>query len=287
MVTASSRREQAVYATERGLSTRYACALFGTPRSQLRYQPRRPDRDARTRASLRELAKKHPRWGYRFMANLLARRGEPTNPKRVYRLWKMEGLCLPRRRPRKRYIRATPAVLHKGAPNVVWACDFVHDRCADGRVIRCLTLIDEGTRECLAIFVRASLRATHVVETLQRLIEERGRPSFLRTDNGPEFTAFVTHGWLEDRGIAPIFNEPGKPWQNGVNESFNGRFRDECLNPEIFLTRREATVIIEDWRRLYNEERPHSALGYKTPQEARLAYLEKRSSTEETKSPAC
>jgi putative transposase len=286
MVTASARREQAVYATTRGLSTRYACVLFGTPRSRLYYEPRRPNRDAATRTALRELAKKHPRWGYRFMTNLLERRGERTNPKRVWRLWKLEGLCLPRRRARKRFARAKPAVLHKGAPNVVWACDFVHDRCADGRVIRCLTIIDEGTRESLAIFVRASLRATHVVEALQRIIEERGRPRFLRTDNGSEFTAFVTHAWLEEREIAPIFNEPGKPWQNGVNESFNGRFRDECLNPEMFLSRREAIVIIEDWRRRYNEERPHSALGYMTPQEARLAYLDKRSSTEETEGPA-
>jgi putative transposase len=260
MVSASTRREHAIYATTRGLSTRYACALFATPRSRLQHQPRLPPRDARTRTALRELAKKHPRWGYRFMTELLERRGERTNPKRVWRLWKLEGLCQPRRRARKRYARAKPVELHKGAPNLVWACDFVH-----GRVLRCLAIVDEGTRECLAIFVRASLRATHVVETLQRIIEERGRPKFLRTDNGSEFTSFVTHDWLEERGILPIFNEPGKPWQNGVNESFNGHFRAECLNPEMFLRRSEAIVIIEDWRRRYNEERPHSALGYKTP----------------------
>lgn len=280
MVSASVRREQAVYATDRGLATRYACALFGTPRSRLRYVPRRPGRDAQARASLRELAKKHPRWGYRFMVKVLARRGEAVNAKRVCRLWKLEGLSLPRRRPRKRFKRAKPSVLHKGAPNVVWACDFVQDRCDDGRILRCLTVVDEGTRECLAIVVRPSLKARHVVEALQQIVEERGRPKFLRTDNGPEFTAFVLHDWLEERGITPVFNEPGKPWQNGVNESFNGRFRDECLNAELFVTRTEAAVIIEAWRRSYNEERPHSALGDLTPQEYRRAYRDEQSSTQ-------
>jgi putative transposase len=272
MVGAVARRDAARYAVQRGLSTRYACSLLRTPRSRLRYEARRPVADADACTALRELARAHPRWGYRFMVNLLARRGRPMNHKRVYRLWKLEKLGLPRLRRRRRYKRQAPMQLHKGVPNVVWACDFVHDVCADGRKLRCLTIIDEGTRECLAIPVRTSLRAPHVVATLQRLIEERGRPRFLRTDNGSEFTAFVTDAWLELRGIKAIFSQPGKPWQNGVNESFNGRFRDECLNAEIFLSRPEAEAIIEGWRQKYNEVRPHSALGGRTPLEARLEF---------------
>ncbi len=161
---------------------------------------------------------------------------------------------------------------HDGAPGVVWVCDFVHDTCANGEVLRCLTLIDEGTRECVALSVEASQPAKRVLETLNQAIRQYGKPRFLRTDNGPEFIAEALANWAKEHGIDHVFNQPGKPWQNGKNESFNGRFRDECLNAEVFASRREARVLIEEWRRNYNEERPHSGIEYQTPQEKRLAY---------------
>jgi len=223
---------------------------------------------------MRQLALKHRRYGYRRVAALLRREGEILNEKRAYRLWKAEKLALARRRPRQRVLRGTPMPSHNGAPGVVWACDFVSDSCANGQALRCLTLVDEGTRECLAISVEASQPATRVIEALKKAVKEYGRPCFLRTDNGPEFLAASLDAWTREEGIRHTFNQPGKPWQNGKNESFNGKFRDECLNVERFASRREAQVIIGAYRRTYNEERPHSALGYATPVEARAKFLQ-------------
>lgn len=273
MVSASARREQARYAMSRGFGSRAACALVETPRSMLDYEPKMPARDEQLRPRLRELAMKHKRYGYRRVAALLRREGLQVNDKRVHRLWKREGLTLARRRPRARLPkRPTPMPDHDGAPCVVWACDFVHDTCLNGQVLRCLTLIDEGTRECLTISVEASQPAKKVIEALDQAIKQYGKPRFLRTDNGPEFIAEALDRWAKKHGIEHLFNQPGKPWQNGKNESFNGRFRDECLNAEAFASRREARVLIEEWRRNYNEERPHSGIDYQTPSEKRLAY---------------
>jgi putative transposase len=275
MVSAPARTEQARYAMGRGLGERSACALVGLPRSMLRYERRRPLLDAPLRARLRRLAMRHRRFGYRRLWALLRREGEPANVKRVERLCKLEGLGVARRRGRRRVARPKPMPSHDGAPNVVWACDFVFDRCENGHVLRCLTLVDEGTRECLAISVEASQPAWRVIATLEAAIATYGKPSFLRTDNGPEFVAEALSHWAKEASIGHTFNEPGKPWQNGKNESFNGKFRDECLNGELFASRREAKVLIEAYRRSYNEERPHSALGYATPTEARSQYRER------------
>lgn len=273
MVSASARREQARYAMSRGFGSRAACALVETPRSMLNYEPKMPARDEQLRPRLRQLAMKHKRFGYRRVAALLRREGLRVNDKRVHRLWKREGLALARRRPRIRFAkRAKPMPDHDGAPGVVWACDFVHDTCLNGQVLRCLTLIDEGTRECLALSVEASQPAKKVIETLNQAIQQYGKPRFLRTDNGPEFIAEALANWAKEHGIDHVFNQPGKPWQNGKNESFNGRFRDECLNAEVFASRREARAVIEQWRKNYNEERPHSGIDYQTPSEKRLAY---------------
>jgi putative transposase len=273
MVSAPARREQARYAMSRGLGARAACALVGTPRSALEYEARLPARDSSLSQRLRQLALRHRRYGYRRIAALLRREGEVVNDKRVHRLWKREGLALARRRPRRRLPKRGPVMPdHDGAPNVVWAADFVHDSCANGEILRCLTLIDEGTRECIALSVEASQPARRVIATLEQVIKERGKPTFLRTDNGPEFIAHDLEEWTKKHGITHTFNEPGKPWQNGKNESFNGRFRDECLNMERFSSRREARVIISQWRTQYNEERPHSGINYSTPNEKRLAY---------------
>ena len=155
------------------------------------------------------------------------------------------------------------------APNSVWAYDFVFDGCANGQQLKCLTIVDEYTRECLAIDVAGSIRSNRVIEVLSRLISERGAPAFLRSDNGPEFVSKAILQWIMDQNIQTALIDPGKPWQNGTDESFNGKFRDECLSIEWFHSRREAVVLIEAWRQHYNHVRPHSSLEYHTPVEFR------------------
>lgn len=263
----------------RGFGRRAACALVGSPRSGLEYEAKKPARERSMRERLRVLSRRHPRYGYRRAWALLRREGERINVKQVERLWRAERLGLPRRRPRRKVERPAPMPSHDGAPGVVWACDFVHDTCANGHVLRCLTVVDEGTRECLCITVEASQPAERVIAALEAAMAAHGVPRVLRTDNGPEFVAAAVAKWAVGRGVERAFNQPGKPWQNGKNESFKGRFRDECLNRELFANRREARVLIEAWRREYNEERPHSALGYRTPNEGRLDYLDSRANS--------
>ena len=175
----------------------------------------------------------------------------------------------PRRRPRRRVAHSRPRPLPAFGANHVWAYDFVFDTCANGQSLKCLTVIDEFTREALAIDVAGSIRSGRVIEVLTRLVSEHGAPRFLRSDNGPEFVSKAILEWLEVAGIETALIDPGKPWQNGADESFNGRFRDECLSLEWFRSRREAKVIIETWRRHYNAVRPHSSLDYRTPIEFR------------------
>jgi putative transposase len=214
---------------------------------------------------MRALSAQYPRYGYRFIAIFLARAGMPMNPKRVYRLWRKAGLTVPRKRPRKRVASSRPRPLTPTGPNEVWAYDFVFDACANGQMLKCLTVIDEFTRESLAIDVGGSIRSSRVIEVLARLICVYGAPKFLRSDNGPEFVSRAIVTWLHARGIDSAFIEPGKPWQNGTDESFNGRFRDECLSLEWFRNRDEARAVIAAWRTHYNSVRPHSTLGYLTP----------------------
>lgn len=192
---------------------------------------------------------------------------------KAHRLWRLAGLQLPKRRPRRRVTHGRPRPTPAQGPNHVWAYDFVFDTCADGQVLKCLTLIDEFTRECLAIDVGAQIRSGRVIEVLSRLVSQRGAPRFLRSDNGPEFVSHAILKWLSDTSIGTAFIDPGKPWQNGADESFNGKFRDECLNTEWFRNRTEARVLIEHWRQHYNAVRPHSSLQYKTPNEFHQAFL--------------
>jgi putative transposase len=226
-----------------------------------------PARDTELGVRLRSLAAGHPRYGYR-RAWAVLRREMLINLKRVRRLWQRLGLSLPKRRPRRRVrstnLRPVPAT---GA-NQVWAYDFVHDRCANGQKLKLLTVVDEWTRECLAIEVGARINSSRVIEVLSRLMSRHGHPTFIRSDNGPEFVAHRVKEWLNNSGVQTSFIEPGKPWQNGANESFNGKLRDECLNMEWFRNRAEAKSIVEQWRRYYNEERPHSSLNYHTPAQA-------------------
>ena len=186
---------------------------------------------------------------------------------RCHRLWRKAELQVPKKRKRRRVAASRPRPLPPTAANHVWAYDFVFDACANGQQLKCLTVVDEYTRECLAIDVAGSIRPHRVIDVLARLISVHGAPRYLRSDSGPEFVSRAILQWLVEEGIHTAVIEPGKPWQNGTNESFNGKFRDECLSMEWFRSRAEARVIIETFRRHYNAVRPHSSLGQLTPNE--------------------
>ena len=268
MVSAPGRRMQVAHAQKRWkLSLRRACALLDTPRSGVRHESKRALKDAPVIARMRELGAQYPRYGYRFIRIFLEREGHKMGPDRAYRLWRHAGLQVPRKRSRKRVAASRPRPTPPKAQNAVWAIDFVFDACADGRQIKCLTVVDEWTHECLAIDVAGSIRASRVVDVLARLVSLHGAPIHLRCDNGPEFVSKALLHWMTSESIQTAFIDPGKPWQNGVDESFNGRFRDECLAMEWFRNRAEAAVVIETWRRHYNNVRPHSSLDYRTPNE--------------------
>jgi len=266
-VSVPARRRQVAYGRERGLSVRRACTLFSVARSALRYQGRKTAKDTAAIERMRELSAQYPRYGYRRIRIFLGRDGHRMSVGRAYRLWRVGGLQLPRKRPRKRVAVARPRPQAPRGPNQVWSYDFVFDHCANGQQLKCLTVTDEFTKEGLAIDVAGRIRSPRVIEVLSRLVSERGAPAFLRSDNGPEFVSKALLSWIVAQGIGTALIEPGKPWQNGVAESFNGKFRDECLSLEWFRSRAEAKVIIEAWRRHYNEVRPHSSLGYLTPNE--------------------
>ena len=263
------RRRQVAFAQARGLSGRRACALFQVSRSTLGYRSRLAEKDEPVLTRMRALAAQYPRYGYRRIQIFLAREQLTMSPDRMYRLWRQAGLQVPRKRPRRRVATGRPRPTAPETRNHVWAYDFVFDACANGQVLKCLTIVDEWTRECHAIDVAGRIRSTRVIEVLAQLISVHGAPRYLRSDNGPEFVSRAILQWLLAAGIDTALIDPGKPWQNGTDESFNGKFRDECLNVEWFRTRPEATIVIEQWRRHYNDVRPHSSLGYLTPQEFR------------------
>jgi putative transposase len=197
---------------------------------------------------MRPLVLKHPRYGYRRVAALLRRQGQPGNPKRVFRIWQQQGWSLPRRRKRKRRGPSEPRPMLATRPNEVWAYDFVFDNCANGEKLKCLGIIDEFTRECVALVADGSIKARRVIEVVQLAMKQYGTPAYLRSDNGPEFIAKTIRGWLEKAGIDTAYIDPGKPWQNGNAESFFDKFRTECLNTEWFHSRKEAQVVIEQFR---------------------------------------
>jgi putative transposase len=265
MVSAPARRQQVHFAQARGLSSRSACALLQVSRSSLNYQALQPAKDAPVMAAMRELSAQYPRFGYRRIGVYLERAGHSMSWDRTHRLWKLAGLQVPRRRPRKRVAGLRPRPLPATGPNQMWAYDFVFDACANGQQLKCLTVIDEWTRESLEIDVQGSIRSGRVIEVLSRLISLHGAPRYLRSDNGPEFVSRAVLKWLHQAGIDTALIDPGKPWQNGMDESFNGKFRDECLSMEWFRTRAEAKVVIEQWRQHYNADRPHSSLDYLSP----------------------
>jgi putative transposase len=284
MVGARVRRQQVAYAVSRGLSSRRACALLSVARSTLGYQSRLTTRDAPALAAMRRLAAQYPRYGYRRIRIFLKREGYAMSADRTHRLWRQAALQVPRRRPRRRVAAGRPRPLPPTAINHVWAYDFVFDRCANNQVLKCLTVVDEWTRECLTIDVAGGIRSGRVIEVLAQLVSVHGAPRYLRSDNGPEFVAAAILRWLADAGIATALIDPGKPWQNATDESFNGKFRDEYLSLQWFRHRTDAKVDIEQWRRHYNEVRPHSSLGYLTPAEFKAQQL--ATSDEGGRSPA-
>jgi putative transposase len=266
-VSAPVRRQQIAYVCQRGRSLRQACALLKVARSTARYESRLEARDAPVVAAMRELAAQYPRYGYRRIHVFLARRGHVMSPDRAHRLWRLHRLQVPKKRPRRRVAASRPRPLPATAMGQVWAYDFVYDACANGQQLKCLTVVDEFTRECLAIDVAGGIRSGRVIEVLSRLVSVHGGPAFLRSDNGPEFVSRAVLKWLTQANINTAHIDPGKPWQNGSNESFNGKFRDECLSMEWFRNRIDAKIVIEQFRRQYNEVRPHSSLGQLTPVE--------------------
>jgi len=250
------------------VSQRRACRVLGQPRSTQRRTPAVPDDEPHLVARMVELATQFGRYGYRRVTALLRAEGWHVNAKRVERLWRREGLKVPQRQPKRRRLwdNAGSCVrLRPERKDHVWAYDLVHDRTSDGRPLRMLTVVDEYTRECLAIDVGRRVTSEDVLERLADLFVRRGVPAHLRSDNGPEFTAGRVREWLGRVGVATLFIEPGSPWENGYCESFNGKLRDELLDCEVFDTVLEAKVLTEWWRREYNGVRPHSSLGYRPP----------------------
>ena len=264
------------------VSQRRACKTLRQPRATQRYLPNiQVDEKPLTRRII-ELASMFGRYGYRRITALLQEDGWWVNHKRVERIWRREGLKVPKKQPKRGrlWINDGSCIRRRSeSQNDVWAYDFVQGRTHDGRGFRMLTLIDEFTRECLSIDVARQLNSEDVLERLTWLMVTRGVPNHIRSDNGPEFTAKVVRKWLERVGVRTLFIEPGSPWENGYVESFNGKLADELLEREVFYTLHEAKVLIERWRILYNTIRPHSALGYRPPSPEAIFTAEAGSAT--------
>ena len=237
-------------------------------RGTQRYIPRDSSENDRLVSRIIELAAHYGRYGYRRITALLQQEGWQINHKRVERIWKMEGLKVPKKQPKRRRLWLNDGSCVRFRPehkDHVWSYDFVMARTVNGRSFRILVIIDEYTRECLALLVARHITAQDVIDQLYELFILRGVPEHIRSDNGPEFTAKAIRKWLGRVGVKTLYIEPGSPWENGYVESFNGKLRDELLNGEIFTTLTEARILIEQWRREYNHYRPHSALGYRPP----------------------
>ena len=256
------------------ISERRVCRVIGQPRSTQRHSSGGRDDEGRLSEEIIHFAGKYGRYGYRRITALLKQEGFRVNHKRVERIWRQEGLKVPKKQPKRGRLWFNDGSCIRLRPthrNHVWSYDFMADRTHDGRPIKILTVIDEYSRECLAIVVERSLRSDDVLDCLAELFVKHGPPEQIRSDNGSEFTARVVRQWLKRLGVRTLFIEPGSPWENGYNESFNGKLRDELLNRELFYTLKEAKVLIEKWRLEYNTFRPHSSLNYRPP--APEAYL--------------
>jgi len=275
-VISPAMRRQAAEKVQRELavSERRVCRVLGQPRSTQRYNLTVPDDEEILTSRIVALASQYGRYGYRRITAMLSLEGWSVNHKRVERIWRQEGLKIPPKQPKRGRLWLNDGSivrLKPGFPRHVWSYDFMQDHTQDGNPFRILNVIDEYTRECLAVRVARSLTHKDVLEVLTQLFCERGMPVHLRSDNGSEFTAKQVRAWLSILEIKPLFIEPGSPWENGYIESFNGKMRDELLAREIFYSLKEAQIMIEMWRKEYNTVRPHSSLGYHPPApEARL-----------------
>ena len=272
------------------VSERRACKVLGQYRSVQRHQAKPREDEALLTKAVTFLATKYGRYGYRRITALLKQDGWRVNHKRVERIWRREGLKVPQKQPKRRRLWFNDGSCIRKRPeyrNHVWAYDFVMDRTHNGKRFRMLTIIDEYTRECLAIKVDRKLNSTDVVDTLLDLFVMHGVPDYIRSDNGSEFTARLVREWLKRLKVKTLFIEPGSPWENGYNESFNGKLRDELLNGEIFYTLKEAQVLIEQWRQEYNTVRPHSSLGYKPPAPETIALDYRETTKKEEKKTLC
>ena len=270
MVGPAAKREAVVHLrTALEMSELRACTLIAADRTMIRYRSRRPP-ETELRARLRELANQRRRFGYRRLFILLRREGEPSGVNRIYRLYREEGLTVRKRRARRRAVGTRAPILVEARVNARWSLDFVHDQFALGRRFRILNIVDDVTRECLAAIPDTSISGRRVARELTMLIETRGKPGMIVSDNGTEFTSNAILGWATDHQVEWHYIVPGKPMQNGFVESFNGRMRDELLNETLFLDLDHSRQLIGAWVADYNTARPHSALGYQTP----VAYAE-------------
>ena len=261
------------------VSERRACLVLGQHRSTQRKVPRGRADEERLRQDIITLSETYGRYGYRMVTGLLNNAGWHVNHKRVERIWRSEGLKVPRKHKKRGRLWLNDGScvrLRPKRPNHVWSYDFVHERTHDGRAFRTLNIIDEFSKEALMIRVNRKLNSTDVVDALTDLFILRGPPAYIRSDNGPEFVADKVRKWIATVGAKTAFIEPGSPWENGYCESFNSRFRDELLNGEIFYTLKEAQIIIEKWRVHYNTVRPHSSLGYKPPAPKSIVPIDQR-----------
>ena len=251
------------------ISERRACRALGQPRSTQQYRPKRPDADRRLLGEMRQLVESYPRYGSERVHQLLVGTGWRVNFKRVHRLWKQEHLQVPIKQHKRRRLPGSSAngcVRHKAKhPNHVWSYDLLVDRTEDGRQLKLLAVMDEFTRECLAIEVGRTFTARDVMLTLQYVFALRGAPEHIRSDNGPEFIGKEIRRWLDRASVDTLYIQKGSPWENGYVESFNGRLRDELLNRELFLSVPEARYVLDEWREDYNCRRPHGSLNWRTP----------------------
>ena len=259
------KREAVAYLrAEHGLSERRACHIVGADRTMIRYRSQRaPDRVLRGR--LRDLANERRRFGYRRLFVLLRREGEPSGINRIYRLYREEGLTVRKRKARRKAVGTRAPVLVEARPNARWSLDFVHDQFANGQRFRVLNVVDDVTRECLAAIPDTSISGRRVARELTALIERRGKPGMIVSDNGTELTSNAILRWCSEHRVEWHYIAPGKPMQNGFVESFNGRMRDEFLNETLFRNLAHARDQIDAWVSDYNTTRPHSSLGYQTP----------------------
>ena len=253
------------------MSQRRACRAIGQPRSSQRYRAQQRNGEGVLCAAMRELALRHPRYGYRRVAALLAQQGWRVNRKRVHRLWRREGLKVPQKQHKRRRLLdgSSDKAAHRRRaerPNQVWSFDFCHDRTADGRGLKIFSVIDEFTRECLVIETQRRITGTDVVLILNALMALHGVPQHVRCDNGPEFVCSAVRAWLKRSQISALYIAPGSPWENAYAESYHARLRDELLSREEFGSLLQARALLESWRQEYNQERPHGALGYLTPE---------------------